>query len=215
MSQQSLTSLSKAANYLYHPKEAEGINITSSSTSNSTAFSFPVGTQGLKIRTFESISRIAEANKENDFILDADRTIHSGKPGAAGGTVSTLASTTNSSTTITVSSEKNNLRDYHYRTSFEAGELRRRMGALDIPPKPIGSIPGYTGFIPRKESANVIGEGYKSGNLRIAQLFADEQAVARKLLQNIKKPDSELCTPDTSELHSNPGELEKILGSGA
>ncbi|CAD7957757.1 unnamed protein product [Amoebophrya sp. A25] len=86
--------------------------------------------------------------------------------------------------------------EYHYATSIKMGDERKRLGVLDIPPKPVASIPGYSGFIPRKEAANVIGTTYKIGNLQSAEVFASEQDASRKKFSNILKPDSTLKTPD-------------------
>lgn len=87
--------------------------------------------------------------------------------------------------------------EYHYATARQMGQERIRLGVLDIPPKPIASIPGYSGFIPRKESANIIGQTYKCCNLQSSELFSLEQEAQRELQSNIKKPDSDLRTPDT------------------
>mmetsp|Transcript_19118 Transcript_19118/g.47803 ORF Transcript_19118/g.47803 Transcript_19118/m.47803 type:complete len:159 (-) Transcript_19118:912-1388(-) len=89
------------------------------------------------------------------------------------------------------------LSEYHYATSVKLGEERKRLGVLDIPPKPVASIPGYSGFIPRKEAANVIGTTYKIGNLQSAEVFAGEQESKRKIMANILKPASDLKTPET------------------
>ncbi|CAD7964739.1 unnamed protein product [Amoebophrya sp. A120] len=89
------------------------------------------------------------------------------------------------------------LAEYHYATSMKMGEERKRLGVLDIPPKPVASIPGYSGWVPRKESANVIGTTYKIGNLQSAEVFAKEQESKRKTMENILAPASDLKTPDT------------------
>lgn len=60
------------------------------------------------------------------------------------------------------------LAEFHYATSRQLGKERERLGVLDIPPKPVASVPGYSGYIPRKEAANIIGETYKTGRRRTA-----------------------------------------------
>ena len=53
------------------------------------------------------------------------------------------------------------LQEYHYETCTKITDERIRLGMMDRLPKPVSAIPGYSGFIPRKESANVIGRIYK------------------------------------------------------
>lgn len=93
----------------------------------------------------------------------------------------------------------------------EVHYLTKQERPFDLPPKPVGSIPGYSGFIPRKESTNVIGETYKTSNLQSAQLFGTEQLTARTAYDNILGPDPNLRTPDTSELASEASATIKQL----
>lgn len=87
--------------------------------------------------------------------------------------------------------------EYHYQTGKKQKQEYQRLGAFDLPPKPVGSIPGYSGWVPRKEAANVIGCTYKVGALTASELFADEQETTRARNANILKPNKELQTPDT------------------
>lgn len=45
----------------------------------------------------------------------------------------------------------------------------------ELPPKPVGAIPGYAGYLPRKDACGLFGCGYREGALLAAELFAEEQ----------------------------------------
>lgn len=89
--------------------------------------------------------------------------------------------------------------EYHYSVLKNGVKERIRLGCNDIPAKPVGAIPGYSGFAPRKEAANVIGTTYKMGNLMAAELFAQEQEVTKSLNANIVQPNPNLTTPHTGD----------------
>lgn len=87
--------------------------------------------------------------------------------------------------------------EYHYQTAEKARMERLRLGVLDLPPKPVASIPGYSGWLPRRDATNVIGSTYKVGSLQAAELFAAEQESVHATVANILGPEKTLVTPDT------------------
>lgn len=56
---------------------------------------------------------------------------------------------------------------FHYATVKETAASRDAKGVNDIPEKSICAIPGYSGFIPRRDAANVLGVTCAKG-LRVA-----------------------------------------------
>jgi len=87
--------------------------------------------------------------------------------------------------------------EYHYQTSKARQQERERLGCLDLPPKPVAAIPGYSGWLPRLEAANVIGCTFKTGCYQAADLFSYEQEIVARTNQNILPPSKTLSTPDT------------------
>ena len=65
------------------------------------------------------------------------------------------------------------------------------------PPKAVGAIPGYSGFLPRLQSTSVCGLTFKEEALVAAQVFAQEQVPARENCAKSLPPSSDLRTPDT------------------
>eukprot|EP00397_Hematodinium_sp_SG-2012_P069447 GEMP01119422.1.p2 GENE.GEMP01119422.1~~GEMP01119422.1.p2 ORF type:complete len:115 (+),score=28.23 GEMP01119422.1:72-416(+) len=51
---------------------------------------------------------------------------------------------------------------------YEPGQAQKLAA---IPRKPQGAIAGYSGFIPRKEACNIIGNSYARGNAAACELF--------------------------------------------
>jgi len=131
MSQQSLTFLSQPATTI-HALKAKKIGGTA------TLKPGIAGTMIRKHQTHNSLEKIAEENKENDVPLLDD-----GFPPQPG--------------SENKPRPQRSCDKYHYQPSIERGKEREKLGVLDLPPKPIGSIPGYSGFIPRREAANIIG----------------------------------------------------------
>lgn len=54
-------------------------------------------------------------------------------------------------------SASNSMLTFHYGTMTKMAAARDAKGVNDIPLKSLGSIPGYSGFIPRRDAANVLG----------------------------------------------------------
>eukprot|EP00397_Hematodinium_sp_SG-2012_P066241 GEMP01098590.1.p2 GENE.GEMP01098590.1~~GEMP01098590.1.p2 ORF type:complete len:133 (+),score=29.58 GEMP01098590.1:30-428(+) len=57
----------------------------------------------------------------------------------------------------------------HYTTAKAKLDQAQKLAA--IPRKPQGAIAGYSGFIPRKEACNIIGNSYARGNAAACELF--------------------------------------------
>lgn len=51
----------------------------------------------------------------------------------------------------------NSMMSVHYTTMQNVAAVRDAKGVNDIPLKSVGCIPGYSGFIPRRDAANVLG----------------------------------------------------------
>jgi hypothetical protein len=62
-------------------------------------------------------------------------------------------------------SQSYGLLEFHYDTMRKVALQRANMGVTTLPEKPVGAIPGYSGFIPRKGAMNVIGTTYAQGNV--------------------------------------------------
>lgn len=62
-------------------------------------------------------------------------------------------------------SQSYGLLEFHYDTMRKVAIQRANMGVTTLPEKPVGAIPGYSGFIPRKGACNVIGTTYAQGNV--------------------------------------------------
>jgi hypothetical protein len=54
--------------------------------------------------------------------------------------------------------------EFHYDTMRRSAIRRAEMGMTDIPEKPAGAIPGYSGFVPRRDACNVHGGTYAKCN---------------------------------------------------
>mmetsp|Transcript_1832 Transcript_1832/g.4235 ORF Transcript_1832/g.4235 Transcript_1832/m.4235 type:complete len:162 (-) Transcript_1832:454-939(-) len=89
------------------------------------------------------------------------------------------------------------LKAFHYATMGAVRAERERLGCNDIPAKPIASIPGYSGNVPRREALNIIGGTHRETSLQAAYVFAAEQERARAIASNIKGPERDLQNPDT------------------
>jgi len=61
-------------------------------------------------------------------------------------------------------SQSYGLLEFHYDTMRRSAIRRAEMGMTDIPEKPVGAIPGYSGFIPRRDACNVHGSTYAKCN---------------------------------------------------
>ncbi|CAD7966321.1 unnamed protein product [Amoebophrya sp. A120] len=94
-------------------------------------------------------------------------------------------------------SEPLGLKAFHFKTMETMRQERERLGCNDIPPKPVASIPGYSGNLPRREALNIHGGTHRETCLQSAYCFAQEQKRSRAIAANILPPNSKLETPDT------------------
>merc|ERR1719217_1196878 len=69
-------------------------------------------------------------------------------------------------------SQSYGLLEFHYDTMRRSAIRRAEMGMTDIPEKPAGAIPGYSGFIPRRDACNVHGGTYAKCNSSANELHS-------------------------------------------
>jgi len=80
-------------------------------------------------------------------------------------------------------SKSSSMLSFHYETMMKTALMRDAKGVNDIPEKSIGAIPGYSGFIPRRDAANVLGCTQAKG-LRVANQQRRELEAARDNKRN-------------------------------
>ncbi|CAD7931376.1 unnamed protein product [Amoebophrya sp. A25] len=91
-------------------------------------------------------------------------------------------------------------KEFHYQTMEKKRADRSSYGCDDLPPKPLGSIPGYSGCVPRREALNVHGGTHRADSVMAVSIFAAEQERNRTMASNILPPAKDLKTPDTLRL---------------